>query len=65
MLTGFYVGLNYGGHGFIRRPNGTFTTFGLPAVQFIIPLGINSGGAVTGYYQASVFTTSHGFLLTP
>ena len=65
MIGGFYVALSAGGHGFIRRPNGTFTTFGLPDVQFIIPLSINAGGAVTGYYQASVYTTSHGFLLSP
>jgi hypothetical protein len=52
-------------HGFIRRPDGTFVTFDLPGVTFTLPFSINSAGQVTGYYQASVYTTAHGFLRSP
>jgi hypothetical protein len=63
-ILGFYVDLSGVSHGFVRRRNGTFATFSFPGVTFVIPLSINSRGAITGYYQASVFTTSHGFLIS-
>jgi hypothetical protein len=50
---------------FVRDPDGTFSVFGPPGVKVIVPLSINDGGTITGYYQASVYTTSHGFILEP
>jgi hypothetical protein len=64
-ITGFYVDMNGFSHGFVRHPDGTFSTFGRTGVNFIAPFSINSEGAVTGYYQLNVYTTSHGFLLNP
>jgi hypothetical protein len=52
-------------HGFIRRRDGTFVTFDLPGVTFILSFSINNSGELTGYYQESVYTTAHGYLRMP
>lgn len=77
VITGFYdnyfarVGIP---HGFIRRPDGAFVAFNITKatrhvhkqpVEFIFPFSINSAGEITGYYQANVWTTPHGFLRIP
>lgn len=77
VITGFYdnyfanVGIP---HGFIRRPDGAFVAFNITKatrhvhkhpVEFIFPFSINSAGEITGYYQANVWTTPHGFLRSP
>jgi hypothetical protein len=64
-ITGFYIDLRGIGHGFVRHPDGTFATFGSPSINFVFAFSINSAGKITGYYQASVYTTAHGFLLSP
>ena len=38
-------------HGFLRTPNGTFTTFDVPDATTTYPGAINSRGCVTGYAQ--------------
>ncbi len=64
-ISGLYVDPRGNCHVFVRRLDGTFATFGRPGVAFIFPFSINSEGEITGYYQANVYTTSHGFLLSP
>jgi hypothetical protein len=51
------------GHGFLRAPDGAFTTFDAPGGSSTFANSINPAGAIAGYYD--VFTTSivfHGFL---
>jgi hypothetical protein len=49
-------------HGFLRKHDGTFTTFDAPtADSSIIPVGINPAGEITGYYFGADFQ-DHGFL---
>jgi hypothetical protein len=38
-------------HGYVRDPEGNFTTFDPPGSILTIPLSINAGGAITGYYN--------------
>jgi hypothetical protein len=63
VITGGYSE-NNGFHGFLRAPNGTFTTFDPPggsAPNFTIPSGINPAGTVAGSYAGTGFLF-HGFL---
>ena len=68
-ITGSYQDTNNTYHGFLRRPDGTFTTFealGAGTGPFVgtSPIGINDLGAITGYYSdANGFT--HGFVRAP
>jgi hypothetical protein len=48
-------------HGFIRDPEGNFTTFDPPGSISTMAQGINAGGAVTGFYQESN-NVDHGFV---
>src|SRR5450631_3912194 len=50
-ITGFYCdAINC--HGFLRAPDGTFTTFDAPDdVGGTYPACINPAGAITGYYS--------------
>jgi hypothetical protein len=60
-ITGTYFDASYVGHGFLRAPDGTFTTFDAPGAGYTNPSSINPAGAITGYYyDASV--VGHGFL---
>jgi hypothetical protein len=56
-------------HGFLRAPNGKFTTFDPPGSQITTsPSAINPSGAITGsYYDANYFVNflQHGFLRIP
>ena len=54
-------------HGFLRAPDGRFTTFDVPGRWQGTPghLGsINPAGAITGYY-GDANGVYHGFLRTP
>ena len=62
-VTGYYADSNAALHGFLRAPDGTFTTFDPPGSLSTAPVGINPAGAITGYYCDAV--TCHGFLRTP
>ena len=64
-ITGYYTDANFLDHGFLRAPDGTFTTFDAPDAGFFIePITINPEGAITGRYvdASAVF---HGFLRAP
>jgi hypothetical protein len=73
VITGYYVNeLNVGGiaHGFLRAPNGAFTTFDCPSSQSpnfpnASPSAINPAGAITGTYFDETFGVNRGFLRTP
>lgn len=70
-ITGYYVDANNVYHGFIRSPEGEFTTFDAPGADTTqqsfhgtFPSGINDAGAITGSYTDSS-GGSHGFLRSP
>jgi len=49
-------------HGFVRHPDGSFTTFDNPAGIATIVFSINRGGATTGQYiDAPANNNAHGF----
>ena len=68
-ITGSYQDTNETYHGFLRSPDGKFTTFEVPgadtgAYNGTSPAAINDLGVITGsYYDASGF--GHGFLRSP
>ena len=68
-ITGFYVDANYLYHGFVRKPDGSFTSFEAPGAGTTFGLGtisysINPEGETTGpYYDAN--SVAHGFLHAP
>jgi hypothetical protein len=68
-ITGSYQDTNNAFHGFLRSPEGKFTTFEAPGANTgsyngTSPTGINDLGAITGYYSdANSF--SHGFVRSP
>jgi hypothetical protein len=49
-ITGAYYDVNFVGHGFLRSPEGAFTTFDPPGSLFTNPIALNLEGAVVGYY---------------
>ena len=68
VITGFYLDVNGVSHGFLRSPEGAFTTFdvtfnGVPGSS-TTPISLNLEGAVVGYAsdQNGLF---HGFLRRP
>ena len=70
-ITGSYQDANIVFHGFLRSPEGRFTTFEAPGADTTAgsfngtsPNSINDLGVITGYYtDANGF--SHGFLRSP
>ena len=61
-ITGYYYDANFVDHGFLRAPDGTFTTFDPPGSgNGTNPSGINPAGAITGSYKDANFVF-HGFL---
>jgi hypothetical protein len=68
-VTGSYQDKNETSYGFLRRPDGKFTTFEVPGADLgayhgTSPAAINDFGVITGsYYDASGL--SHGFLRSP
>jgi len=70
-ITGYYVDTSAIRHGFLRtivNGNPTYTTFDAPnaganSTDGTVPLAIDAGGDVTGYYKDSA-GTFHGFIRT-
>jgi len=68
-ITGSYQDANNVFHGFLRRPDGKFTTFEVPGADTgpyngTSPTSINDLGVITGsYHDANGF--SHGFVRSP
>src|SRR5262249_17712388 len=52
MITGGYTDINRNSHGFLRTPDGQFTTFDAPGALSVWPkgAGVNSAGVITGTY---------------
>jgi hypothetical protein len=70
-ITGSYLDANNNYHGFVRSPDGKFTTFDAPGADATsgnlngtFPNSINDAGAITGMYADSN-GNSHGFLRGP
>ena len=70
-ITGYYLDANNVFHGFVRSPEGKFTTFDSPgadttpgSLNGTFPYSINDWGAITGYY-IDANNVSHGFLRLP
>jgi hypothetical protein len=65
-VTGFSVegGPVLINRGYVRDPEGNFTTFDPPGSISTIALSINAGGAITGYYNESNLVL-HGFVREP
>jgi hypothetical protein len=70
-ITGYYLDANNVFHGFVRSPEGKFTSFQAPGADTAAqdfngtnPNAINDAGAITGvYFDAQ--SVAHGFLRTP
>jgi hypothetical protein len=70
-ITGYYLDANNVYHGFVRSPEGKFTSFEAPGADTnaqdfngTLPNAINDVGDITGeYYDA--MSVEHGFLRTP
>lgn len=70
-ITGSYLGADNVYHGFLRNPDGTFTTFDAPHANTSVgsfsgtfPVSINDQGVITGYYL-DANNVNHGFLRLP
>ena len=70
-ITGYYLDANNVFHGFLRSPQGKFTTFDSPGADTnpgdfngTLPNAINDAGAITGIYY-DVNNVGHGFVRSP
>lgn len=65
-IAGSYYDANGFGHGFLRNPDGMFTTFDVPGVGGYgsTPVAMNLEGAIAGYYTDSNYSF-HAFLRRP
>ena len=65
-ITGEYFDATGFGHGFLRSPDGKFTTFDVPGVGGFgsTPIAMNLEGAIVGYYTDSN-SSFHAFLRSP
>jgi hypothetical protein len=70
-IAGFYYGSNNVAHGFLRSPDGKFTTINAPSKyagtlegQGTSAANINAAGAIAGY-AIDTDGVSHGFVRTP
>ena len=70
-ITGYYLDANGVFHGFLRSPDGKFTTFDAPGADTTagdfngtFPNAINDAGAITGGYS-DASGGGHGFLRSP
>jgi hypothetical protein len=66
VVAGYYWDANGFSHGFLRSPDGKFTTFDVPGVGGFgtTPLAMNLEGAVVGFYTDSNFSF-RAFLRSP
>jgi hypothetical protein len=67
--TSGYTDANYVNHGFLRAPNGAFTTFDAPgagtgAGQGTLPISINPAGEIAGNY-VDANNVGYGFVRAP
>jgi hypothetical protein len=64
--VGNYLDSSFVSHGFLRSPDGKFTTFDVPGAGGFgtTPLAINEEGAIVGYYTDSNYSF-HAFLRSP
>ena len=61
-IAGYYSDANGVSRGFLRRLNGTITTFDVPGnVNGLVSTAINDTGQITGFYNDADFL-AHGFL---
>jgi uncharacterized membrane protein len=65
-IAGSYYDVSGFSHGFLRSPDGKFTTFDVPGVggYGTTPLAMNLEGAIVGYYTDSTYSF-HAFLRSP
>jgi hypothetical protein len=49
-ITGIYYDVNNVGHGFLRSPEGAFTTFDVPGSVFTNPIALNLESDIVGRY---------------
>ncbi|MGO9766906.1 MAG: hypothetical protein ACLPM8_14795 [Myxococcaceae bacterium] len=64
VIAGQWVDEGGTAHGYLRAPNGTFTSFDPPESIDTLVQSINLEGATTGYYYDASFN-QHGFIRTP
>jgi len=65
-VVGYYFDSKFTGHGYLRSPRGSFTTFDVPGAsqgdgQGTFPLALNDVGGVAGTYTTSALSY-HGFI---
>ena len=54
---------SFGAHGFLRAPDGTFTTFDPPGSTETMPASINPAGVITGFWtHTGHFGVPRGFV---
>ena len=63
-IMGSYIDASNVYHGFLRAPDGRFTTIDVPGAPDTVPNSINSAGVITGWY-VDANNVAHGFLWTP
>ena len=63
-LTGTFIDANDVYHGYLRGPDGKFTTIDPQGSVATLPYGINDSGAITGYY-IDANNVYHAFLRIP
>lgn len=65
-ITGYYADASFVYHGFLRSPEGAFTTFDAPdaGAYGTFPYGLNSDGTIVGLYSHVAYV-EHGFLRHP
>ena len=63
VIAGTYIFTPFTEHGFLRTPDGTFTTFDPPGSIFTEVTAINQAGVIIGDFNNGV--ASHAFLRTP
>jgi hypothetical protein len=62
-ITGSYLDANFVTHGFLRKTDGTITSFDAPEAgssssEGTTPQGINTAGQITGYYVDANYGTA-------
>jgi len=58
VIIGFYVTPAGGANGFVRAPDGTFTSFAVAGAAITVPESINPKGEIAGYSCFNAFCTS-------
>lgn len=66
-ITGEYVDAKNNSHGFLRSPEGKFTTFDVPGgvLGTTNAISVNREGAIAGYYESAKSGAFQGFLRHP